>query len=79
MTNNRKPPENTGDAAPEDAAQELLEHRDLQNAQINSMRHVWDNPEDEAWNNPEIPGWEVDAAEQFRPVRNSNETTGSKP
>jgi len=31
-------------------AQELLEWRDLQNAQIDSMRHVWDNPEDEVWN-----------------------------
>ena len=58
------------------AAQELLEHHDLQNAQIDSMVHVWDNPEDEVWNNPEISGWEVDAPEQFRPVRNSNETTG---
>ena len=50
MTNNKKPPENTGDATPEDAAQELLEWRDLQNAQIDSMMHVWDNPEDEVWN-----------------------------
>ena len=66
-----KPP-----ATLDEAAQELLEHHDLQNAQIDSMRHVWDNPEDEAWNNPEIPGWEVDAPEQFRPVRNSNEATG---
>jgi len=31
-------------------AQELLEWRDLQNAQIDSMMHVWDNPEDEVWN-----------------------------
>ena len=31
-------------------AQELLELRDLQNAQIDSMKHVWDNPEDECWN-----------------------------
>ena len=30
--------------------QELLEWRDLQNAQITSMTHVWDNPEDERWN-----------------------------
>lgn len=50
MINNRKPPENTGDAAPEDAGQELLEWRDLQNAQIISMMHVWDNPQDEVWN-----------------------------
>ena len=50
MTNHKKPPENAGDAAPEDTAQELLEWRDLQNAQIDSMMHVWDNPEDEVWN-----------------------------
>jgi hypothetical protein len=31
-------------------AQELLEWRDLKNAQIDSMMHVWDNPEDERWN-----------------------------
>lgn len=31
-------------------AQDLLEWRDLQNAQIDSMKHVWDNPEDECWN-----------------------------
>lgn len=30
--------------------QELLEWRDLQNAQNDSMTHVWDNPEDEVWN-----------------------------
>lgn len=30
-------------------AQELLELRDLQNAQIDSMKHVWDNPEDAHW------------------------------
>jgi hypothetical protein len=30
--------------------QELLEWRDLQNAQIESMKHVWDNPDDERWN-----------------------------
>ena len=30
--------------------QELLEWRDMQNAQITSMTHVWDNPEDERWN-----------------------------
>lgn len=47
MTNNRKPPENTGDAAPEDATQELLKHHDLQTAQIEFMQHVWDNPQDE--------------------------------
>ncbi len=41
---------------PDDAAdqeldvQELLEWRDLQNAQIESMKHVWDNPQDECWN-----------------------------
>jgi hypothetical protein len=31
-------------------ALELLEWRDLQNAQMDSMMHVWDNPEDEVWN-----------------------------
>ena len=42
------------------AAQELLEWRDLQNAQIDSMMHVWDNPEDEVWNDPDIPDWVAD-------------------
>ena len=50
MTNSTKPPESTGDAAPEDTAQELLELHDLQNAQLDSMQHVWDNPQDEVWN-----------------------------
>ena len=63
MTNNKEPPpESTGDAAPEDEAQELLEWRDLQNAQMDSMLHLWDNPEDEQWNNPGIPGWEVNVS-----------------
>ena len=31
--------------------QELLEHRDLQNAQQTVMDHIWDNDEDEVWNN----------------------------
>ena len=44
------------------AAQELLEHRDLQNAQIMSMMHVWDNPEDDVWNDPNIPGWDVNTS-----------------
>ena len=60
-TNKRSQPENTSDATPEDAAQELLEHRDLQNAQILSMMDVWDNPEDDVWNDPDIPGWDVNA------------------
>lgn len=30
--------------------QELVEHRDLQNAQQPVMNHVWDNAEDEVWN-----------------------------
>jgi hypothetical protein len=34
-----------------DPAQEMLELRDLQNAQIDSMQHVWDNPEDAHWDN----------------------------
>ena len=36
--------------AAEDDSQERLKWRDLQNAQITAMRHVWDNPEDEVWN-----------------------------
>lgn len=40
-------------------AQELLEWRDLQNAQIDSMMHVCANPEDEVWN--DVP---VDAPTQ---------------
>lgn len=31
-------------------AQEMLEWHDLQNAQIDSLKHVWDNPEDDIWN-----------------------------
>ena len=63
MTANEKSsPENTVVAAPEGAAQELLEHRDLQNAQIMSMMHVWDNPEDDVWNDPNIPGWDVNTS-----------------
>ena len=42
----------------DDPAQELVEWRDLQNAQATSLMHVWDNPEDECWNNPDIPGWD---------------------
>jgi len=34
-------------------AQELLEWRNLQNAQMTAMSHVWDNPEDEIWNDLE--------------------------
>lgn len=41
--------------------EELEQWRDLQNAQIDSMQHVWDNPEDERWNDPDIPGWEANA------------------
>lgn len=37
-------------------AQELLEWRDLQNAQMTAMVHVWDNPEDDCWN--DLPGLE---------------------
>lgn len=51
MTANQKQPsESTGEEAPACDDQELLEWRDLQNAQIDSMQHVWDNPEDEVWN-----------------------------
>ena len=38
------------------AAKELLEWRDLQNAQMTAMAHVWDNPEDDCWN--DLPGLE---------------------
>lgn len=44
-------PESPDDAdKPDLDAQELLEWRDLQAAQIISMTDVWDNPEDERWN-----------------------------
>ena len=77
MTTNAKlPPENTGGAAPEDAAQELLEHRDLQNAQIGSMTHVWDNPEDEVWNDLELP--QVSAAQPGCSVNASETLTDSQ-
>ena len=42
-------------------AQELLEWRDLQAAQMISMTHVWDNPEDERWN--DLPLDDDDKAE----------------
>lgn len=48
------------------AAQELLQMRDLQNAQVVSMMHVWDNPEDEVWNDPNIPGVVINASGQGR-------------
>jgi hypothetical protein len=35
-------------------ALELLEWRDLQNAQMDCMMHVWDNPEDEVWNDAPV-------------------------
>jgi hypothetical protein len=56
-----KPPKADENIGP-DAAQELLEHRDLQNALIDSMMDVWDNPEDEVWNDPDIPGWDVNTS-----------------
>ncbi len=56
MTTNEKPSsDNTSEAAADDAAQELREHHDLQNAQIISIMHVWDNPEGEVWNDIESP------------------------
>ena len=50
MTFNKPAAENTNDAMSDEPESELLEWRDLQNAQITSMMHVWDNPEDEVWN-----------------------------
>ena len=75
-TNGKSSPENTGVAAPEDVAQELLEHRDLQNAQIVSMMHIWDNPEDEAWNDIELP--EASVAQQGCNVNSSASLTNSQ-
>lgn len=39
---------------PESDTKELLEWHDLQNAQIDSMLEVWDNPEDEIWNHTSV-------------------------
>ena len=75
-TNEKSSPPNKGDAAPEDAAQELIEHRDLQNAQIGSMTHIWDNPDDEVWNNLELS--EVSAAQPGRDMNASEALTDSQ-
>lgn len=40
--------------------QDQREWRDLQAAQMISMTHVWDNPEDECWN--ELPLSDDDTA-----------------
>jgi len=45
--------------------QELLEWRDLQNAQMSVMAHVWDNPEDDCWN--DLPGVESPSADSGHP------------
>ena len=49
--------------APIPESEELAQHHDLQNALIDSMMDVWDNPEDEVWNDPDIPGWDVNTSE----------------
>ena len=54
-------------ATPEDAdmtLSELMEHRDLQNAQVGSMAHIWDNAADERWNDLPVPTDEADGTEQ---------------
>ena len=54
-------------ATPEDenmALNELMEHRDLQNAQAGSMAHIWDNPADERWNDLPLPADEAGGAGQ---------------
>lgn len=51
-------------AEPEDedmALSELMEHRDLQKAQLRSMAHIWDNPLDERWNDMLVSADETDA------------------
>ncbi len=42
--------------APDPNEHEELEWRELQNAQIVTMMHVWDNPEDECWNDIPLDG-----------------------
>jgi hypothetical protein len=75
-THEKSPPESTGDAAPEGKARELLEHRDLQDAQIDSMTHVWDNPEDEVWDDIELP--KAFAAQEGCHVNSSEPLTDSQ-
>ena len=58
-------------AEPEDedmALSELMEHRDLQNAQVKSMAHIWDNPEDERWNNLPLIASEASVSGQGKPA-----------
>ena len=75
-TNEKSSPKNTGDAAPEDAAQKWREWRDLQNAQIVSTTHIWDNPDNEVWNDIELP--EASVAQQGRNVDSSEALTNSQ-
>ena len=42
-------------------SEELAQWHDLQNAQIISMMHVWDNPEDDCWNDVPLSADDVDA------------------
>lgn len=58
-------------AAPEDedmALNELMEHRDLQNAQVKSMAHIWDNPADERWNDLSLITSEASVSAQGKPA-----------
>ena len=67
-------------AAPDDedmALNELLEHRDLQNAQAGSMASIWDNPADERWNNLPPLSDEANGTEQCKEGDASN--TSGKP
>ena len=50
MTNTPATPEDEG-MKPD----EILEWRDLQDAQMTALQHVWDNPDDECWNEEALP------------------------
>ena len=58
-------------AEPEDedmALRELMEHRDLQKAQVESMAHIWDNPEDERWNDLPLIASDASVSGQGKPA-----------
>ena len=58
-------------ATPEDenmALNELMEHRDPQNAQVGSMAHIWDNPADERWNDLSLIASEASVSGQEKPA-----------
>ena len=50
------------------ALRELMEHRDLQNAQVKSMAHIWDNPADERWNDLPLIASEAGVSVQGKPA-----------